>query len=64
MFANERASTMCIHYIEAEIAIDQTSEICKQVEEALAKQGEPLRWAIVEAPVDQPVRVEAVVVSP
>ncbi len=54
---------MCIHYIEAEIAIDQTTEICKQVEEALAKQGEPLRWAIVEAPVDQPVRVEAVVVS-
>lgn len=61
--ANGRVLTMCIHYIEAEIVIDQTSDICKQVEEALAKQGEPLRWAIVEAPIDQPVRVDAVVVS-
>lgn len=55
---------MCIHYIEAEVAIDQSKEICKQIEEVLAKQGEPLRWAIVEASEDRPVRVEAVVVLP
>ncbi|AGY57265.1 hypothetical protein [Gloeobacter kilaueensis] len=55
---------MCIHYIEAEIAVDTSRELVGQIEQALRPQGEPLRWAIVEASgsPEAPVRVEAVVV--
>ncbi|MDX2256022.1 MAG: hypothetical protein NW214_10940 [Pseudanabaenaceae cyanobacterium bins.39] len=38
---------MTTHFISAEVAIDQNQEeIVKTVEEAIAKQGNPLRWAI------------------
>ncbi|MBD2177848.1 hypothetical protein H6F42_13090 [Pseudanabaena sp. FACHB-1998] len=38
---------MTTHFITAEIEINENQEaIAKTVEQELAKQGEPLRWAI------------------
>jgi hypothetical protein len=59
---------MTTHFIAAEIEINENQEaIAKTVEQELAKQGEPLRWAItsVENKSDDQtvknVHVEAVV---
>ncbi len=57
---------MTTHFITAEIEINQNQEaIAKTIEQELAKHGEPLRWAIVNASdtksTNQIVQVEAVV---
>ena len=64
---------MTTHFITAEIEINENQEaIAKNVEQELAKHGEPLRWAIasVEDKVDpvtnvktKTAHVEAVVTS-
>ncbi len=58
---------MTTHFIKAEIEINQNQEaiaktIAQEIEQELAKHGEPLRWAIVnvKSP-NQTVEVEAVV---
>jgi hypothetical protein len=62
---------MTTHFITAEIEINENQEeIAKNVEQEIAKQGEPLRWAIssVDSKVDtatnlktQTAHIEAVV---
>ena len=62
---------MTTHFITAEIEINENQDaIAKNVEQELAKHGEPLRWAIasVESKVDaatnlktQTAHIEAVV---
>ncbi|MCL1495851.1 MAG: hypothetical protein M1G31_34655 [Pseudanabaena sp. Salubria-1] len=62
---------MTTHFITAEIEINENQEeIAKNVEQELAKHGEPLRWAIssVDSKVDpvtnlktQTAHIEAVV---
>jgi hypothetical protein len=53
---------MCVHYIEAEVEREPTADLHLRIEQTLARAGEPLRWAVVDAPEDGPVRVEATVV--
>lgn len=54
---------MTTHFIEAEIDLPENSqELHQEIEAELAKQGEPLRWAITKVDRDrQKVAVEAVV---
>ncbi len=56
---------MTTHFITAEIELQETtSELQKEVELELIKQGEPLRWAITSVDVEQQsCTVEAVVIS-
>jgi hypothetical protein len=64
---------MTTHFITAEIEINENQEaIAKTIEQELAKQGEPLRWAITSVTnevgattktVTRTAHVEAVVTS-
>ncbi|MGF1539735.1 MAG: hypothetical protein ACFCU5_04675 [Pleurocapsa sp.] len=54
---------MTTHFITAEIDLQATSDKLKQeIETQLAKQGEPLRWAVTQVDTaKQKVTVEAIV---
>ncbi|WP_009630742.1 hypothetical protein [Synechocystis sp. PCC 7509] len=54
---------MTTHFITAEINLEETpTQLHKAIESELAKQGEPLRWAITSVNMQkQTVIVEAVV---
>ncbi len=54
---------MTTHFITAEINLEETpTELQKNIEAELKKQGEPLRWAITNVDVtQQKATVEAVV---
>ncbi|MBD2492881.1 hypothetical protein [Nostoc sp. FACHB-280] len=56
---------MTTHFITAEIDIQETpTELQKEIEAELKKQGEPLRWAITSVDeAQQKVAVEAVVTT-
>lgn len=57
---------MTTHYIEAEVALEDTPQQMQQAIEAeLQKRGEPLRWAVTDVDVDRQVAlVEAIVTTP
>ena len=54
---------MTTHFITAEINLQETpAQLHKAIESELAKQGEPLRWAITSVNVqNQTATIEAVV---
>jgi hypothetical protein len=54
---------MTTHFITAEISLEETpAQLHAAIETELAKQGEPLRWAITSVNVpEQTATVEAVV---
>lgn len=54
---------MTTHFITAEIDLQESPvKLQKQIETELAKEGEPLRWAITEVDKDkETVKVEAIV---
>jgi hypothetical protein len=56
---------MTTHFITAEINLQETpTELQKEIEAQLKKQGEPLRWAITAVDEEQKkVTVEAVVTT-
>ncbi|MBD2665638.1 hypothetical protein B6N60_03495 [Richelia sinica FACHB-800] len=56
---------MTTHFITAEINLQETpTELQKEIEAQLKKQGEPLRWAITAVDEEQEkVTVEAVVTT-
>ena len=54
---------MTTHFISAEIDLQENpAQLQQEIEAELAKQGEPLRWAITEIDREQEkVKVEAIV---
>jgi hypothetical protein len=56
---------MTTHFITAEIDLQETpTQLHKEIEAQLQKQGEPLRWAITNVDVErQKATVEAVVTT-
>jgi hypothetical protein len=54
---------MTTHFISAEVPLTETpQELVKAVEQTIAKEGKPLRWAIAKVDqVKQTAQVEAVV---
>ncbi len=56
---------MTTHFISAEINLKETpAQLHAAIEAQLAKQGEPLRWAITSVNIpEQTATVEAVVIS-
>ena len=54
---------MTTHFITAEIDLQETPiQLQQEIEAELAKQGEPLRWAITEVDREkEQVKVEAIV---
>jgi|YNPMSStandDraft_2_1061718.scaffolds.fasta_scaffold42061_1 hypothetical protein len=58
-----QANPMTTHFISAEVPLTETpQELVKAVEQTIAKEGKPLRWAIAKVDqVKQTAQVEAVV---
>ena len=51
---------MCTQFVELEMALLPVHELVPAVEQELAQQGQPVRWAITKVE-DQKITVEAVV---
>jgi len=56
---------MTTHFISAEIDLKESPRLIqKSIETELAKQGDPLRWAITEVDIQQEkIKVEAIVLK-